>query len=219
MKKTEIRKLIAKEKPVCIFIQESKLEVVDSRLCFSLWGNNDCEWLALPSIGRSGGLISIWKKTSFNLTASFSGPGYLGMSGIWTNGVSCNFINIYSLCDLSGKDFLWQNVVSEIQDRGSDNWCVLGNFNSALDPLERKGSNPSSRREIDAFNGFIEEAGLNNFPLTGRKYTWSSSNGRCMSRIDSFLISEGWISTWPNLIQKGLSISFSDHCPIIRQLS
>jgi len=41
-------------------LQESKLEVVSRPLAISLWGRRPIEWLYLPSVGRSRGIIVIW---------------------------------------------------------------------------------------------------------------------------------------------------------------
>lgn len=62
---------------------------------------------------------------------------------------------------------------------------------------------------------FIEDMGLIDLPLTGRKYTWHRANGGCMSRLDRFLISDEWIVKWGEHTQWGLPRSVSDHCPIL----
>lgn len=84
-----------------------------------------------------------------------------------------------------------------------------------LAKFERKGTSQTSNREVEDFNLFLQNAGLHDLPLLGCKYTWINCDGTSMSRIDRFLISEGWLSIWPNTVQKGLSRSISDHCPII----
>jgi hypothetical protein len=43
-----------------VVIHETKLEVVEERLCNLLWGNSFCEWSFVLSIGNSGGIMSIW---------------------------------------------------------------------------------------------------------------------------------------------------------------
>lgn len=160
-KKTEIRKLVLAEKPDFLFIQESKMESVDSKLRHRLWGSSNCNWVFLPSSGRSGGIIAIWACKSFQLVNSFSRLGYLGISGLYSGGISCNFIHVYSPCDLAGKRGLWSNIVTEIRSRGGDNWCVLGDFNAIVDPSERRGNYPIVHREIEEFNNFIHDAELN----------------------------------------------------------
>jgi len=51
-------------------LQESKLEVVSRPLAISLWGRRPIEWLYLPSVGRSGGIIVIWDPQVWELDDS-----------------------------------------------------------------------------------------------------------------------------------------------------
>lgn len=213
-KRNELKKLLVEEKPNCIFIQETKLEVVNPALCEWIWGNSNCDWVFLPSNGRSGGLLCIWGLNFFTISNSFYGAGYLGISGLWSDNTPCNFINVYSPCDFHGKSELWQNLVREVRTRGGDVWCVLGDFNAVKCSSERKGSSVASNREMAGFSNFIEDASLQDIPMSGRKYTWSSPSGSSMSRLDKFLISAGWLSKWPNSVQKGHSSFISDHCAI-----
>nr|KYP72270.1 Transposon TX1 uncharacterized [Cajanus cajan] len=62
---------------------------------------------------------------------------------------------------------------------------------------------------------FIIESELVDLPLVGRKYTWYKINGKCMSRLDRFLVSNAWLSHWPHTTQWGLSRGVSDHCAIL----
>lgn len=214
-KKDEIKKLIDEEKPDCIFIQETKMEVIDHNFCYSLWGNNHCDWAFVPSIGRSGGLLSVWGLGAFSISSSFSGTGYLGISGVWSCGVQCSLVNIYSPCDLEGKRSLWSNLIREMQNRGGECWCLIGDFNAVKSTSERRGRSPPNFTEIIEFSNFIESAGLFDIPLAGRKYTYYSPDGLSLSRIDRCLLSEGWMSNWPELVQRGLPYVVSDHTPLV----
>lgn len=70
-------------------------------------------------------------------------------------------------------------------------------------------------REMLEFDEFIDDLGLNDLPLAGRKYTWHRSDGTSMSRIDRFLLSDEWLLLWEDLTQWGLERSVSDHCAIM----
>nr|UBX54618.1 Retrovirus-related Pol polyprotein LINE-1 [Lupinus angustifolius] len=56
---------------------------------------------------------------------------------------------------------------------------------------------------------------LFDLPLFGKKFTWYLSNGKAMSRIDRFLVNDGWLTKWGTLVQQGLPRTFSDHCLIL----
>lgn len=51
---------------------------------------------------------------------------------------------------------------------------------------------------FDSFNEFIVDNVLIDLPLNGRKFTWYKGDGRSMSRLDRFLLSEEWCLMWPN---------------------
>ncbi|XP_019454717.1 PREDICTED: uncharacterized protein LOC109355873 [Lupinus angustifolius] len=56
---------------------------------------------------------------------------------------------------------------------------------------------------------------LFDLPLSRKKFTWHLSNGKAMSKIYRFLVNDGWLTKWGNLVQLGLPRTFSDHCPIL----
>nr|KYP48621.1 hypothetical protein KK1_029682 [Cajanus cajan] len=68
---------------------------------------------------------------------------------------------------------------------------------------------------MKCFDEFITEAVLVDLPLVGKKYTWYKIDGKCMSRLDKFLVLNAWLSHWPHTTQWGLSRSVSDHCAIL----
>ncbi|KEH26257.1 DNase I superfamily protein, putative [Medicago truncatula] len=69
--------------------------------------------------------------------------------------------------------------------------------------------------EFVSFNEFIEECLLVDLPLCGRKFTWFKGDGWSMSRLDRFLLSEGWCLVWPNCMQVAHLRGLSDHCPVV----
>lgn len=55
---------------------------------------------------------------------------------------------------------------------------------------------------------------MNDLPLTGRKFTWHRADGRCVSRLDRFLISDEWMSRWQISHNRG----WKGMCQTIAQL-
>lgn len=209
--------MVRQQKPDMLCIQETKMEGVDGRLSSMLWGGNDFDWLAQNATERSGGMIIIWKKESFEMTVEFSGSNFLGVEGWWgKERVKVSVINVYAPCDMSGKRLLWEELASQLDNRGGDKWCILGDFNSIKDVSERKGVVGNNRSmEMQLFGDFISGVVLIDLPLIGRKYTWYKSDGSAMSQLDRFLILEEWLNEWPNLSQWGLKRSVSDHCAVV----
>jgi hypothetical protein len=82
---------------------------------------------------------------------------------------------------------------------------------------ERKGSGVGGEvvEDMRIFNIFIENSGLIDVPLMGRKFTWMQPNGRCSSRLDRVLVSQNWHNEWGNATLWGLKRDVSDHSPIL----
>ncbi|GKV20736.1 hypothetical protein SLEP1_g30818 [Rubroshorea leprosula] len=126
----------------------------------------------------------------------------------------CYFLNVYAPCDSLGKKLLWKEILDLMEVCDGGNWCIGGDFNAIRSREEKRGRHFNNTAMRD-FNSFIEEAGLEDLPLTGRKFTWFKSDGSAMSRLDRFLVSTGFLINFPDLIQKGLSRDISDHCPVM----
>lgn len=93
---------------------------------------------------------------------------------------------------------------------------MLGDFNSFSAEAKRKGAAGYSRHEeMGLFNRFLPDAGQFDFPLMGRKYIWYKDDGSAISRLDRFLVSEEWLSSWQNLSQWGMQPTLSDHCAVV----
>jgi exonuclease III len=104
VKRKRIRDLIRNNKIDFLAIQETKLEVISENLCYGLWGSCDCDWVFLPSEGRSGGILSIWSKPNNSLIFSFMGDGFVGVCLEWgLLKTICFVVNVYSKCDIHSK--------------------------------------------------------------------------------------------------------------------
>lgn len=221
VKKKEIRKLISKEKLDFICLQETKLEIVESRLCQYLWGSSDLDWVFKTSEGRSGGILSIWSNKTFQRTDLIVGDGFLCVKGLWGgNQTQCAIVNVYSLCSLEKKKELRRNLEQLMGDDGDRKWCILGDFNAVRKAEERKESGVSiCWAEINGFDDFIEENNLIDLPLSGREFTCYKPNATARSRIDRILVRKLGVGMG-EFTQWGLRKDVSDHCPVLlKQLS
>ncbi|KAL8498292.1 hypothetical protein ACS0TY_021568 [Phlomoides rotata] len=137
--------------------------------------------------------------------------GCVVTNGFWgLDRITCCIINMYAPCSSSEKTDLWDPSCI----------CVIGDLNSISRESEREDRGlTSNHREIVAFQSFINDNGLVDLPLHGRRFSWYKSNGSCKSRIDRALLNSHWIHRWPNSGLRGLRRSISDHCPIMLEIN
>jgi hypothetical protein len=70
---------------------------------------------------------------------------------------------------------------------------VCGYFNAVRCVEERRSLRGGGGvNDFHSFNVFVDENGLIDLPLCGRRYTWFKGDGSSMSMIDIFLLSEEW---------------------------
>ncbi|XP_028196646.1 uncharacterized protein LOC114381576 [Glycine soja] len=56
---------------------------------------------------------------------------------------------------------------------------------------------------------------IDDIPCVGKPFTWVRPNGSCKSKLDRVLVSNDWLSKWPDSSQFNLERNYSDHRPIL----
>jgi len=116
--------------------------------------------------------------------------------------------NIYAPCDVSRQQHLWNHLSLRLGVLSSQNVCVCGDFNAVRCFEERRSvGRVYNAVRSDNFNNLIDTIAPIDLPLQG--------DGKSMSRIDRFLLSEKWCLIWPNCSQLALTRGMSDHCPLV----
>jgi hypothetical protein len=215
-----IKELVRQEKIEFLAVQETKMVTFSDSFCYNIWGGEDCQWVYLPAVGNSGGILSIWCKSSASLIFSFTGDNFVGVCLDWGALRQRVFIvNVYSKCDIGGKRSLWENLVMSKAGFGQGAWCILGDFNAVRNCDERKGVNQfsgaSSSVETVEFGKFVSDMDVVDLPILGRRFTWFHPNGISMSRIDRVFLSADWLDIWAGPTLWVLPRTVSDHCPLV----
>ncbi|GJX79028.1 RNA-directed DNA polymerase, eukaryota [Tanacetum coccineum] len=91
---------------------------------------------------------------------------------------------------------------------------LMGDFNEDRMPSERRGS-VFNKQGAAFFNYFILSSGLIEVSLGGYTFTWAQKNAAKMSKLDSFLVSEGLMTRLPALSGIILDRHLPDHRPIL----
>ncbi|XP_058765777.1 uncharacterized protein LOC131639291 [Vicia villosa] len=214
LKRRRISNIIKKGEADIFLIQESKLTDLNEALARSFWCGSDIGFSFSNSEGFSGGMICLWKVGNVEVISSFKGEGFLGIKVIWKDN-AYYILNVYSSCLLAKKKELWENIL-RLKDSFTDGeWIIGGDFNSIRAIGERRGrSERVVSNEAVFFDKFIEDSGLIDIPCKGKKYSWYSGDGRAMSRIDRFLVSNVVVNRWGLVGQFIGCRDVSDHCPV-----
>ncbi|KAJ0754284.1 putative RNA-directed DNA polymerase [Helianthus annuus] len=197
-----------------IALQESKKSSVKEADIMGFWGNKRFGFDSVDSVGLSGGLVCIWDPSVFRLSSSVKNRNYLLIRGTLKGcGSALNFINVYAPQSVVAKKMVWDEIYQLISD--SDGfWVITGDFNAVRSREEKKNCGFKSLCASN-FNSFIFDAGLLEYNMTGRKFTYSSPDGRKQSKLDRFLVNSDFFAKWPDASVVVVPTVLSDHSPII----
>ncbi|KAK2650727.1 hypothetical protein Ddye_018216 [Dipteronia dyeriana] len=99
-------------------------------------------------------------------------------------------------------------------------WCIWGDFHTILHASERKVGVFNRWSAMINFNDFIIRTKVFDLPLHGIPFTWSNNKVKgAWARLDRFLVSLIILSWFPNIVQRSLPRSISDHSAIILGVS
>jgi len=216
-KRREVTQLVREKQPFILCIQETKLVLLDVQSCIALWGDVNVDFSFQPSVGASGGLATLWDKKEVDVWLSMSFEHMLVIAGKFVkSGEQFILFNVYAPCDVHRQEALWVSISHRLNSLTGQNVCICGDFNVVRYGDERKSvGGVFSQASSAHYNNFIDGNGLIDLPLRGRRYTWFRGDGRSMSRLDRFLLSENWCLSWPNCLQLASARGLSDHCPVI----
>lgn len=159
-------------------------------------------------------MLCIWDSNCFQKLTISEGKGFLMVEGFWgQKKIPCCLVNIYASCNRSERKILWDSLKSSIISKQGC-WLLGRDFNTVKCRQEKLGFHFDTGSMSD-FASFINDSQLLDLQLGGRKYTWYKTNGKSMSRLDRFLLSQDMANLLGNCSQTELKRSFSDHCPII----
>ncbi|KAL4180768.1 hypothetical protein AMTRI_Chr12g234070 [Amborella trichopoda] len=214
-KKQAVRDLCSRHKPSVLALTETKLSIPTLSLVRQVWGRIPCQWAAQPCEGASGGIWVIWDPTTHSLNSTHLAR--FSISILMTriaDSLSWKFSAVYGPNADADRPTLWEelNLVAQLPHLV---WCIGGDFNVTRWSHERN----SSSRITQAITAFSDFGALNNLvelPSQGPRFTWSNhTTNPSLSKLDRFLISIDWESTFPRTHSIALPKPTSDHCHIL----
>ncbi|KAK3219607.1 hypothetical protein Dsin_013577 [Dipteronia sinensis] len=198
-----------------LFIQETRLNMFDSRTIVSLGGLLLTKGVGVDSVGSVGGLLTLWNENLFKAHSCISNKMCIIVAGELINAKKeVVLYNVYASNNEMERRPLWNFIVVS---HGSPPmpWCIGEDFNTILNTIlytiERKGGTRNTC-SIRSFNNFILRAKVIDLQVQGSAYIRSNWMEKASwARLDLFLISHIILSWIPKLIQISIPYSLSDH--------
>ncbi|XP_028084671.1 uncharacterized protein LOC114285783 [Camellia sinensis] len=171
------------------------------------------DFMAVDSIGLSGGLLCNWDPKVFQLQACCSSRRFIMFLGTLFKSFDCVILNLYAPDSVGDRKKLWDSLI-KLKMNFQNPWCLCGDFNEIKNISERKGCYRRDRGMKD-LNDFIDKCELNDMPLRGRKFMWcNSAEAKKWSRIYRVFVDPKWIERF-NLKLWRLPRCISDLCPLL----
>ncbi|GKC60407.1 RNA-directed DNA polymerase, eukaryota, partial [Tanacetum coccineum] len=213
-KKEWIRELNYKHKVSFLTLQETKMENISAMEAKILWGNSSFDHVFSEALGNSGGILCLWDPLMFRKDQHIISDNFVVLYGTWVpNNTKLLIVSVYAPQSATDKRLLW-SYITGLLSRWNGEVLVTGDFNEVRFERERLGS-VFNVHGANEFNSFISNAGLVEIQLEGYSFTWSHPSAAKMSKLDRFLVSEGFLSLFPHISALCLDKNLSDHRPIL----
>ena len=102
-KRREVCHMVREKNQYILCLQESKLSVVNDLVGKAIWNDNNVDFSYQPSIGASGGMITLWNRNEVEVWLSFNMEHVLGVQGRFLKiGEKFTLLNVYAkhLCSV-----------------------------------------------------------------------------------------------------------------------
>lgn len=125
-------------------------------------------YISVDRIGRSGGLVVMWKK---KVECSVTGYSTHHIDVVFTedNADDWRLSCFYGFLERSQKKSLW-NMIRSLERVSQFHWCIFGDFNDQLFASDKKGRIPHPQYLSDVFRAAIEKSGLAEVDLCGGNF-------------------------------------------------
>jgi exonuclease III len=202
----------------CNFVcfQETKLQLITRAIvCETLGSRFADNYIYLPAIGTRGGIL-IAGTTDFSIELETLAIGRFSVSGKVTNredNSSWSITGVYGPQE-DHKKIEFMAELRALNQVLQAKWLICGDFN-LIKKVNEKSNGNVNLRMMGRFSALIEALELVDFPLLGRRFTWSNNQEiATLTRIDRVLVTKEWDIAFPQFQLTPASSNVSDHCPL-----
>lgn len=197
-----------------VYLQETKEESFDQTFIRKILPSSFDDFIFVPSVGASGGLLVAWKSLLFSgLVKIISGFAVAVEfcskldNSFWT------LMNVYGPCTPDGK-FEFTSWIKNLEISNDESSIIMGDFNLYRYP-ENRNREGADINDMFLFNSTISYMGWSKIPLQGQKYTWSNMQlPPLLEKLDWVFTNNLWTLSYPETSCKTLVREVSDHTPL-----
>jgi endonuclease/exonuclease/phosphatase family metal-dependent hydrolase len=174
----------------------------------------------VDSVGRSGGLLLLWKNDYNVAIQNYSRRHINAVIDSPGNNLKWKFTGFYGHPNAAKQKESW-DLLRHLSTFQPIPWMCIGDFNEIVDHSEKKGITTRPRWQMEDFQRVLEDARLHDIGSQGPKYTWN--NGRTgrdftVERLDRAMANMEWRSNWRHVGVEVLMCCSSDHLPLLLSL-
>ncbi|XP_037427211.1 uncharacterized protein LOC119292489 [Triticum dicoccoides] len=177
----------------------------------NLCGGRNFQWSWNPPRGMSGGILMGVNKDMFNVEIIEKGQYFLRMLVFDKNiKMHWNLVSVYGDAQKEGK----ASFLAELARLYHDNPlpCLVGGDFNIIRNGKEKNKPMLNEQWSFMFNAIIEQAGLRELPLNGRRYTWANNQeDPTFEKLDRVLMCPAWEEKYPLTILQAFAREVSDH--------
>ncbi|KAE8689350.1 Pescadillo-like protein [Hibiscus syriacus] len=165
VKARAVMRVVEERKPLVLFIQESKMEVVNQSVVRKMGGNLLTATAVSAAEGSAGGLITLWNEKECQVQEEIIHRRFVAVKGTIDEVLgSCWFINVYRP-SVESEEAFFGELLLFLENLDSP-VCLGGDFNVFMSQEEKIGG-AVNLASMFAFREFVSKANLVDLPMVG----------------------------------------------------
>lgn len=177
--------------------------------------NYDC-CFAVDSMGLSGGLAFLWKKT-WSVELQCYSCRHIDLVIKCANEEPWRLTGFYGHPNRNRRSHSW-TLLKSLSGNSSLPWVCLGDFNDLLSPDEKFGKTPHPEWLFRGFQEAVDSSDLYDLGKVGYPFTWfrgKNTSLRVKERLDRALATRSWSRRFPDGFVQNLEYTTSNHSPLL----